>query len=168
LTQLLVKAQGWFYKMTTADGTIEQQIERDVKTALLGGDSLRVTTLRGLKAVLLNVKVATGKRETGLTDEEVLPLLAKEAKKRQESADLYLQGRDQARADAELAEKAIIEAYLPPQLSEEAVIRIVDEVLAVTGTDKSVMGQAIGQVKARTQGAADGSLIAKLVKEKLQ
>src|ERR1700738_2854055 len=100
--------------MITSDGSLslEQRIEQDLKTALLGGDSLRVSTLRILKGVLLNVKVATGKRQSGLSDAEVIPLLAKEAKKRQESADLYLQGHDQDRADTELAEKAIIEAYL--------------------------------------------------------
>lgn len=149
-------------------GALEQRIEQDLKTAMLGGDTLRVTTLRSLKATLLNTKVAGGKRETGLTDEEVLPLLAKEAKKRQESADLYIQGHDQVRADAELAEKAIIESYLPAQLSEAELIRIINAVLVETGADKSVMGQVIGQVKARTQGAADGALIARLVKERLQ
>lgn len=154
--------------MPAADGSLEQRIEQDLKTALLGGDSVRVTTLRGLKAVLLNVKVATGKRDSGLTDDEVLPLLVKEAKKRQESADLYLQGHDQVRADAELTEKAIIEAYLPAPLSEAELSQIIDEVVTETGTDKSAMGRIIGQVKARTQGAADGALIARLVKERLQ
>ena len=153
--------------MAAADGSLEQRIDQDLKTALLGGDNLRVTTLRSLKATLLNTKIATGKRESGLNDAEALPLLAKEAKKRQESADLYVQGNDQARADAELAEKTIIEAYLPAQLSEAELLQVIDEVLAQTGRDKSAMGQIIGKVKDQTQGAADGALIAWLVKEKL-
>ncbi|HYH36131.1 MAG TPA: GatB/YqeY domain-containing protein, partial [Candidatus Saccharimonadales bacterium] len=102
-----------------ADATLEQRLEQDIKDALLSGDKTRATTLRGLKAVLLNVKVAAGKRDSGLTDDEVLPVLSKESKKRQESADLYKQGGDQARAEAELAEKTIIDNYLPAQLSEE-------------------------------------------------
>ena len=148
---------------------IEQQIEQDLKTALLAGESQKVTTLRGLKSVLLNEKVAKGKRESGLTDEEVLPLLAKEAKKRQESADLYVQGGDQVRADAELAEKSIIEVYLPAQLSEAEIAAVVDEVISETGaTSPQQMGQVIGAVRAKTAGTADGAVIAKLVKEKLQ
>ena len=147
---------------------LEQQIEQDLKTALLAGDGLRVDTLRGLKSTLLNVKITTGKRDSGLTDDEALPILAKEAKKRQESADMYTQGGDQTRADKELAEKAIIEAYLPAQLSEAEISAIVDEVIATTGaSDKSAMGATIGAVKAKAGSTADGALIARLVKEKL-
>ncbi len=149
--------------------TIEDKLEQDIKTAMLAGDSTKTTTLRGLKAVLLNVKVATGKRETGLSDDEVLPLLAKEAKKRQESADLYVQGGNQAKADAELAEKALIETYLPAQLSEAEVAKLVDDVIASSGAaGPQAMGQVIGQVKAQAGAAADGALIARLAKEKLQ
>ncbi len=83
-------------------GMLEQQIEQDIKSAQLAGESLRLETLRGLKATLLNTKVATGKRETGLSDEEVLPLLAKQSKQRQESADMYVQGGDQTSADLKL------------------------------------------------------------------
>jgi uncharacterized protein YqeY len=153
--------------MTAAAGSLEERLEQDLKTALLSGDSLRVNTLRGLKGALLNLKVATGKRESGLTDAEALPVLAKAAKQRQESADLYMQGHDQTRADQELAEKAIIEAYLPAQLSETEIVALVDQVIASTGSDKSAMGQIIGQVKQQAGAMADGALIARLVKERL-
>jgi uncharacterized protein YqeY len=147
---------------------LEAQIERDLKTALLSGDSLRVSTLRGLKSVLLNVKVATGKRETGLDDAEVLPLFSKEAKKRQESADMYVQGGDQVRADKELTEKKIIEAYLPAQLSEEDIAALVEKAIADTGaTDTSGLGKVIAAVRAQAGATADGGTIARLAKEKL-
>lgn len=147
---------------------LEEKIEQDLKQALLAGDSRRVSTLRGLKSVLLNVKVATGKRESGLSDEEVQPILSKEAKKRQESADLYVQGGDQARADAELAEKAIIDEYLPAQLSEAEVAGLVEEAIQATGaTEQKDMGKVIGAVRAKAAGSADGALIARLAKEKL-
>src|SRR5215207_8102475 len=134
---------------------LEQQIEQDIKTAQLAGDKLRLTTLRGLKAALLNVKVATGKRESGLTDEEVLPLLSKQSKQRQESADMYVQGGDQVRADAELAEKAIIDAYLPEQLGEAQIAGMIDEVISQTGAaGPQAMGQVIGQVKSKAGAAA--------------
>jgi hypothetical protein len=148
---------------------LEQQIERDIKTALLAGDSLRVSTLRGVKAVLLNVKVATGQRETGLSDDEVLAQLSKQSKQRQESADMYVQGGGQARADSELAEKAIIDAYLPAQLSEAEISKLIDDAIAKTGASgQSAMGQVIGQVKQQAGATADGAVIARLVKEKLQ
>jgi uncharacterized protein YqeY len=147
---------------------LEEKLEQDIKSALLGGDAPRVSTLRQVKSVLLNVKVATGKRATGLSDEEVLPILAKEAKKRQESADLYLQGGNQERATAELAEKTIIEAYLPARLSEDEIIKLVEKVIAETGaSDPQSMGPVIGQVKKLAGPNADGATIARLVKEKL-
>jgi uncharacterized protein YqeY len=147
---------------------LEQKLEQDIKTALLAGDKVKATTLRGLKATLLNVKVATGKRDSGLSDEEVLPVLAKQAKQRQESADLYKQGGNNEKAEAELAEKAIIESYLPAQLSEDDINKLIDEVIAQTGASgPSAMGQVIGQVKAKAGASADGSVIARLAKEKL-
>ncbi len=145
---------------------IETQLEQDIKTALLAGDKGRVLTLRTLKSVLLSAKVAAGTRDTILADTAVIALLSKEAKKRQESAVLYIQGGNRDRADAEMSEKAIIETYLPARLTEAAIVAIIDEVIAAMGAD-AALGPVIGQVKARTNGAADGALIAKLVKQKL-
>lgn len=147
---------------------MKQRLQDDVKAAMLAGDSLRLETLRGLKSVILYAEVAAGKREEGLTDDEILALFSKEAKKRQESAELYVQGGAQEKADKELAEKAIIEAYLPAQLSEAELAAIIDEVLnEVKPAGLQQMGQVIGQVKSKVGNTADGSLIAKLVKEKL-
>jgi len=149
--------------------TIEERLEQDIKTALLAGESTTAMTLRGLKASLLNVKVAEGKRETGLGDDQVITIFAKEAKKRQESADLYKQGGNQEKASAELTEKALIETYLPAQLSEDEITKLVDEAIAQTGASGPAgMGQVIGQVKAKAGAAADGALIARIAKEKLQ
>lgn len=145
---------------------IETQLEQDIKTAMLAGNKGRVLTLKTLKSVLLSAKVAAGTRDSLLPDAVVITLLSKEAKKRQDSAELYKQGGNDMRAEAELSEKAMIETYLPAQLSEAAIVVIVDEVIASLG-DAAAMGPVIGQVKAKTNGAADGALIAKLVKEKL-
>ena len=145
---------------------LEHKLDQDLKAAMLAGDSQKVSVLRGLKATLLNVKVATGKRESGLEDAEVLNQLAKQAKQRQESADLFKQGGNETKAADELAEKAIIESYLPAQLSDDEINKLIDEVLA-SGVDRSAMGQIIGQVKSKTGATADGGLIARLVKEKL-
>lgn len=147
---------------------LEQRLEQDIKSALLAGDSVKATTLRGLKATLLNVKVAEGTRNQEMSDEQIIGLFSKEAKKRQESADLYVQGGNQVKADQELTEKTIIESYLPAQLDEAAIASVVDETIAELGaTDMKSMGQVIGAVKAKTAGTADGGVIAKLVKERL-
>jgi uncharacterized protein YqeY len=147
---------------------LEDKLEQDLKTALLAKDARRVSVLRGLKSVLLNVKVAEGKRESGLQDDEVLAIFAKEAKKRQESADLYKQGGDEDRQSDELAEKAIIEEYLPEQLSEEELGKLVDEAIAATGAkEPKDMGKVIGMVRSKAGAGADGGLIAKIAKEKL-
>jgi uncharacterized protein YqeY len=147
---------------------LEDKLEQDIKSAQLARDSQRLSTLRQVKSVILNAKVASGKRESGLSDEEVLPILAKEAKKRQESADLYRQGGSQERAEAELAEKAIIEAYLPAQLSEEEITKLVEDVIAQSGASgPQAMGSVIGQVKKLAGPAADGGTIARIVKDKL-
>ncbi|MCX6725227.1 MAG: GatB/YqeY domain-containing protein [Candidatus Saccharibacteria bacterium] len=148
--------------------SLKNQIDADIKVAMLAGEKTLVTTLRGLKSAILNVEVAKGLRETGLPDSEITDILAKEAKKRQESADMYIQGNSKERADAELQEKAIIERYLPKQLSEQEIQQIINEVTAELGTSVQQMGQIIGAVKAKTSGSADGAIIAKLVKEKLQ
>lgn len=147
---------------------LEQQIEQDLKSALLSGDKLKVETLRGLKSVVLYAKVAAGSRDTAMPDDALHQLFAKEVKKRQESIDLYVQGGNQAMADKEQAEKEIIAAYLPAQLDEAAIQQLVEAAIADTGaTDMSAMGQVIAHVKAESKGAADGAIIAKLVKERL-
>jgi uncharacterized protein YqeY len=147
---------------------MQEQIEKDLKQALLAGDKPKAETLRGVKSALLNEMISQGARDSGLSDEQVQKILARESKKRQEAADLYKRGGSQERADAELAEKAIIDAYLPEQMSEEEIAKIVDEEIAKAGqVSLQDMGRIIGAVRDRTAGQADGSLIARLVKEKL-
>jgi uncharacterized protein len=147
---------------------LKQQIEQDIKTAMLAGDKTLVTTLRGLKSAILYIEVAQGIRDSGLPDAEVINLFAKEAKKRQESADLYKQGGNLERAEAELAEKKIIEQYLPQQLGDDELQAIIEEVISDMGeVTPAQMGQIIGAVKAKTAGSADGAKIASMVKERI-
>jgi uncharacterized protein YqeY len=147
---------------------LEDRLEQDIKAALLGRDSRRVLTLRQIKSVLLNEKVALGKRDSGLSDDEVLAIFAKEAKKRQESADLYVQGGNQAKADDELAEKKIIESYLPAQLSSDELTVLVENAIKdLDASGPQAMGQVIGHVKKLAGPTADGATIARLVKERL-
>lgn len=135
---------------------------------MLAGDKPKVTILRGLKSALLYVAVAEGKRDQGLDEAKVIEVLGKEAKKRQDSADMYIKGGAEQQAQAELAEKLIIEAYLPQQLSDDQLAQIVDQVIAEqAATSSQQLGAVIGAVKHKTTGQADGGRIAALVKERL-
>ncbi|HLZ14411.1 MAG TPA: GatB/YqeY domain-containing protein [Candidatus Saccharimonadales bacterium] len=147
---------------------LKERIDQDLKKALLAGDKSLATTLRGLKSVILYAEVAAGSRDTGLPDEEITALLAKEAKKRQESADLYTKGGSAERAEAELAEKRVIESYLPKQLSDDELKQLVDAVVKELGASTpQAMGQVISKVKEKSNGAADGARVAAAVKERL-
>lgn len=148
---------------------LKARIDQDLKTALLAGDKVLATTLRGLKSVILYAEVAEGNREQGLGDDAIIVLFSKEAKKRQESADLYVRGGNEEKAAAELLEKKVIEAYLPTQLSDEELSSIIDEAIQALGASgPSAMGQVIGAVKQKTTGQADGARIAQLVKQHLE
>lgn len=148
---------------------IRQQLDDDVKSALLAGDSIRVDTLRGLKSVILYADVAAQKRDSGgISDEEILNLFAKEVKKRQESADLYVKGGSQERADKELAERAIIEEYLPEQMTDGELMKVIDDVIAEQKAEGvQAMGKVIGAVKSKVGSTADGAKVAQFVKERL-
>lgn len=147
---------------------IKQKIDQDLKTAMLAGDKALVSVLRGMKSAILYAEVSEGKREVGLEEGTLITLLQKESKKRQEAAALYEQGGNTEKQTSELYEKRVIDSYLPQALSEEEVSAVVEAVIEELGdvTQKD-MGQIIGKVKARTAGAADGAIIAQLVKAKL-
>ena len=148
--------------------TLKEQINIDLKTALLSGDRQLATVLRGLKGVILNAEIAQGQRDTGLSDEVICKLLAKEVKSRQESADIYNQNNEPERAQQEMAEKEIIEQYLPKQLSDEELQKLIEQSAKESGvTNMTDMGKLIGSVKVRAGSQADGGRIAQLVKEYL-
>ena len=93
-------------------------------------------------------------------------IVMKESKKRKDAAQMYKDGGDELRATSELAEAEIIDEYLPEQMSEADIATIVDEVIAQVGTDN--MGAVMGQVMQKVAGQAEGGVVSKIVKEKLQ
>jgi uncharacterized protein YqeY len=148
--------------------SLEAKLQADLKTAQLARDEQTVSVLRMLKSTLLYAKVAAGSRDEEMPDKQVEEILAKEAKKRQESADLFKQGGNDAKAADELQEKAIIERYLPTQLTEDQILELIDAAIAALGaTTPAQMGQVIGAVKAKAGTTADGGIIARLAKERL-
>jgi uncharacterized protein YqeY len=147
---------------------LKARIDADLKTALLGGDRFGAEVLRGLKAAILNEEVATGKRESGLADEDIEKTIAREVKKRYESAELYENNDRQESAESERAEAEILQRYLPRQLEEAEIIEIVEQTIDEMGaTGMQSMGLVIGAVKQKVGNTADGATVARIVKEKL-
>lgn len=147
---------------------LKARIDGDLKAALLGGDRFGAQVLRGLKAAILNDEVAAGKRDEGLPDEDIEKVVAREIKKRNESAELYEQnGRAEQAAD-ERREAEILGVYLPEQLSESDIVAIVDQTIAEMGAvGMQQMGMVIGVVKQKVGNTADGATLARIVKDKL-
>lgn len=145
-----------------------ERIDQDLKQALLQGKKEDVTTYRGLKSVIQNEAITKRAKNAELTEDDIVNILTKEAKKRQESADLFVQGGAQERADNELREKVLIEGYLPKQMDDAELETLVEEVIAGMGqVTPAQMGQIIGAVKAKAGSTADGGRIATIVKGKL-
>lgn len=149
---------------------LHQRLDQDLKIALLGGDGLKASTLRSLKSALTYARV-DDKAKGGdgeLSDDQVQVVLAKEAKKRQDSADAFNKGGASDRADKELAEKAIIDNYLPEPLTSDELAQLVEQTITQLGASgPQDMGKVIGAVKAKASGSVDGAKLAQMVKERL-
>jgi len=147
---------------------LKERIATEMKAALLGGDRFVGETLRNLKAAILNEEVATGKRDEGLADEEIEKVVAKEVKKRIESAKLYRDNNRIDLAEPEEQEMEILQRYLPTQLTEDEITAIVDQkAQELEITTPADMGRLIGAVKAELGNTADGATIARIVKQVL-
>lgn len=139
-----------------------------MKAALLGGDRFKGDVLRNLKAAILNEEVAQGKRDEGLADAEIEKIVAREVKKRAESIRLYEENGRPELADVEKQEVAVLEAYLPKQLSEPEVVEIVTTTINEMGaTGAQAMGMVMKAVKDKVGNTADGAMVAAIVKDKL-
>jgi uncharacterized protein YqeY len=147
---------------------LKEQLQNDMKAALLGGNRFEADVLRNLKAAVLNEEVAQNRREEGLTDAEVERVIAKEAKKRQESIRLYDDNGRSELADEERKELEVLERYLPKQLTESEIVEVVTHVIEEMGaTGMQSMGMVIKAVKDKVGNTADGAVVARVVKEQL-
>ena len=149
---------------------LKEVLQADLKTSMLARDSFTTDVLKGLKTAIQYEEVAKSQREEGLNDDEILAVFKKESKKRQDSIDMYIKGGNQPLADKETKEKAIIDAYLPAQLSEEQVNLLIDSALqelSVSEPTRQDMGKIMGAVKSKTGPELDSSMLAKLVQERI-
>ena len=143
---------------------LKEQMNADLKTAMLARNAFETTVLRGLKASILDEEVKLGKREEGLNDAEIETLVAREVKKRKEAANLL----DAKRAENELKEAEILSKYLPEMASEEEIRAAVKaEISAMGEVSIKQMGAIISKMKAKFGNSADGAVLAKIVKEEL-
>jgi len=133
---------------------LKEELEREYKTALKAGEKLKVSTLRMLKAALRNKEIEEGR---GLTTQEELRVIQMLVKQRQESIEAYRAGGRQDLADQEAEEAKILEAYLPRQLSEEQLERLVRDVLEEHGATSLKEAQPLTRlVLERAEGRAEG------------
>lgn len=145
-----------------------ETISEDIKKAMLAKDRVRLEALRGIKKEFLEAKTAKGGDGT-LTDEAATKVLVKMAKQRRESAAIYSEQNRPELAQNELAEVAVIEEYLPKQLSEEELTAELKAIIAQLGvTDPKMMGKVMGVASKQLAGRADGRAISAKVKELLQ
>ena len=148
---------------------LKEQIGEDIKTAMKAKDKVRLQTVRGIKKAILEKEVELRpKGQDTLTNEQEIELLSQQAKQRRDSiAQFKDAGRDDL-AEKESQELAIIETYLPEQVSDEEVEKIIDELIASSGASSMKdLGKVMGPAMKQLKGKADGKKIQALVKSKL-
>ena len=147
---------------------LQQQIDQDIKAAMLAKDDARLRGLRAIKAALLLAKTEKGASES-LTDETETRVLQKLVKQRRESADIYKAQNREDLLTIEMEELTVIEAYLPKQLDREEIRVYVQQAIQQTGASGiKDMGKVMGVVNKELAGKADGKAISEVVKEALQ
>lgn len=143
------------------------KVSADIKAAMLARDHARLEALRGIKKEFLEAKTAKGSDGT-LTDDAAMKVLVKMVKQRKESAEIYNQQNRPELAGEELAQAAVIEEYLPKQLSGEELTEELKKIIAQTGaTSAKEMGKVMGVASKALAGRADGRAISAKVKELL-
>lgn len=145
---------------------LQSSLQEDLHQAQLDKDEVKVSTLRLL---LSEIKYSEIEKRQELSDEDILKVISQEVKKRKESIQAYKAGNREDLASKEEAEAAILQKYLPEQLSDEELEQIVGELIVEVGaTTISQMGQVMGKVMAKVGSKADGGRVSSMVKAKLQ
>ncbi len=143
------------------------QVSNDIKSAMLAKDKVRLEALRGIKKEFLEAKTAKG-ADGELSDDAAMKILVKMVKQRKESATIYTEQNRPDLAEPELAEAAVIETYLPKQLTDEELTEALKAIIAQVGaTTPQEMGKVMGVASKQLAGRADGRAISSKVKELL-
>jgi uncharacterized protein YqeY len=143
---------------------LKEKLQADLTQAIRSRDEVVSGTVRMLLAALTNEEVA-GKSAKVLTDTEIITVLSREAKKRREAVEAYTQAKRDDLAGKEKAEAAVIAKYLPAQLSEDEIKKLIQDAIAETGaTGPSGMGLVMKVLQPKIAGKADGGVVSGLVK----
>ena len=146
---------------------MENRIQADMVAAMKAKDAVSLSTLRSVKAAITLAKTAEG-ASGELTDQDIIKIIQKLVKQRKESAQQYTDAGRPELAENELAEAAVMEVYLPKQLSEAELEAELTKIMAEVGASKpSDMGKVMGVATKRLAGLAEGRLISTLVKKLL-
>ena len=146
---------------------LEQQIQKDIMAAMKAHDSVRTNAVRAIKSAILLAQTAEGGKKE-LEDADIVKLIQKLIKQRKEAAEQYVAAGRQELADNELAEAAILEEYVPRQLTPEEITERVREIIAQTGAaSPSDMGKVMGVASKQMAGLADGRTLSGIVRELL-
>jgi uncharacterized protein YqeY len=147
--------------------TLKARLQSDLTTAIKGRDELTAATLRMALTAIRTEEVA-GKQARELSDDEVITVLGREAKKRREAAEAFASGGRPDRAEREIAEGTVLDAYLPAQLSDDELRAVVTAAIADTGAEgPRAMGQVMKVVTPQVKGRAEGSRVAAEVRRQL-
>ena len=146
---------------------MKKRLQHDLNEAIKSRNTVVAETIRMVLSAITNEEVA-GKEKKELSDAEVITVLNREAKKRREAAEAFEQGGRADRAAAERAEGEVIASYLPEQLTEDEIKKLISETIAtVCASGPADMGKVMGALKAKVAGKADGALVSSLVKAAL-
>ena len=147
--------------------SIKETLQKDLTEAIRGRNEITSGTIRMILTAITNEEVA-GKEARVLSDEEVITVLSREAKKRREAAEAFETAGRTDKAALEKSEGEVIAKYLPAQLSEADIAAIIADAIASTGAaGPADMGKVMGAIKPKIAGKADGALVSSLVKESL-
>ncbi|WP_326646537.1 GatB/YqeY domain-containing protein [Streptosporangium sp. NBC_01755] len=146
---------------------LKDKLKADLTASMKSRDEIRTRTIR-MALAAVNVEEVSGKAARELTDDEIVKVLAKEAKKRREAAEAFGGAGRVEQAQAEVDEQAVLEAYLPAQLSDEELAALVDEAVAESGASgPQAMGQVMKIVNPKVAGRAEGGRVAQAVRARL-
>ncbi|MBI4091452.1 GatB/YqeY domain-containing protein [candidate division WWE3 bacterium] len=149
--------------------SLQEKFKNDLNVALKLGDELRVSTLRFLLSGVKNREIELRPLGKELTDDEVLNVLNKQVKQRNESIIEFEKAGREDLVEKESSELEILKTYLPEQMSEGQIQKLVDEALRETGGQSlSAMGKVMSVLMPKVKGRADGSVVSRIVREKLQ
>ncbi|MBP7835867.1 MAG: GatB/YqeY domain-containing protein [Candidatus Omnitrophica bacterium] len=145
---------------------LEEKILNDYKEAMKARDSLKSSVLSFLRADMMNLAVA--KKKKALDDSEVITVIKKQIKQRQDSIEQFTKGDRIEMAEKEKKELELLKPYLPPEISGDEIKKVIEEVMAATAASgMKDMGRVMKEVNARIAGQADGKLVSDLVRERL-